>query len=63
MSQRDGYVFVYDITSKASLAKLEPYFELHKILNLDDGRDVPIMLVANKKDLVSQVYNNQFNMS
>jgi hypothetical protein len=32
-------------------------------LNLDDGRDVPIMLVANKKDLVSQVYNNQFNMS
>ena len=52
MSQRDGYVFVYDITSRASLTKLEPYYELHKILNLDDGREVPIMLVANKKDLV-----------
>merc|ERR1711871_1615676 len=49
MVEKDGYIFVYNMMSQQSLEELTPFYELHKQINED--RNVPIMLVANKKDL------------
>jgi GTPase KRas protein len=50
MMDKDGYVFVFALDSAASLAQLEPFFELHKQIN--EGKTVPIVLAGNKKDRV-----------
>ena len=45
-------MFVYDLTNKKSLHYLNEFHQFHDLLNLQEGRQVPIMLVGNKKDLV-----------
>lgn len=50
MAEKDGYLFVFSMDSSHSLAQLEPFFELHQQIN--ENAHVPIVLVANKKDLV-----------
>lgn len=49
MIDKDAYVFVYSMCSKNSLHELEHFFELHQQINAE--RNVPIIMVANKKDL------------
>jgi small GTP-binding protein len=51
MIGKDGYVFVFSLDQPQSLDELHPFFELHQQLN--EGRKVPIVLVANKKDLAN----------
>jgi len=51
MIDKDGYVFVFSLDQPQSLEELRPFFELHHQLN--EGRRVPIVLAANKKDLVT----------
>ena len=51
MIEKDAYVFVYSMISENSLQELEHFFELHQQINQD--RNVPIIMVANKKDLVN----------
>ncbi|GBG24885.1 Ras-like protein [Hondaea fermentalgiana] len=50
MMDKDGYVFVYSVDKKQSLDELDPFFNLYKHINGTDFR-VPIILVANKKDI------------
>ncbi len=55
MMDKDGYVFVYSINSRQSLQELELFYDLHRqINNASPGalHKVPIILVANKKDIV-----------
>ncbi len=52
MIEKDGYIFVYSMTSRHSLEELQHFFELHQQIN--EHRQVPIVLVANKKDLVGK---------
>ena len=52
MINKDGYVFVFSLEQPQSLDELNPFLELHQQLN--EGRRVPIVLVANKKDVASQ---------
>lgn len=52
MIDKDGYVFVFSLDQPQSLDELNPFLELHRQLN--DGRRVPIVLAANKKDLAMQ---------
>jgi small GTP-binding protein len=49
MMDKDGYIFVYSMDSAQSLEELVPFFDLHQQIN--ENRNVPIVLVANKKDL------------
>lgn len=49
MIEKDGYIFVYSMNSRHSLEELQHFFELHQQIN--EHREVPIVLVANKKDL------------
>jgi GTPase SAR1 family protein len=49
MIEKDGYIFVYSMNSRHSLDELQHFYELHQQIN--EHRDVPIVLVANKKDL------------
>jgi len=49
MIDKDGYLFVYSLDHPQSLEELKPFFELHQQIN--EGKRVPIVLVANKKDL------------
>ena len=51
MLEKDAYVFVYSMTSQNTLKELEHFYELHEQMN--DNRKVPIILVANKKDLIN----------
>ena len=51
MIEKDAYVFVYSKISENSVQELEHFFELHQQINQD--KKVPIILVANKKDLVN----------
>ncbi len=52
MEGKDGYVFVYSVDSKESLKELDQFYDLHKSINSGLERNkVPIILVANKKDL------------
>ena len=55
MVEKDGYIFVYNMMSPHSLEELTPFYELHKQMNED--RKVPIILVANKKDLADKDMN------
>ena len=50
MMDKDGYIFVYAMDRESSLRELDPFFELSEQIN--ETRHIPIMLVANKKDLV-----------
>jgi small GTP-binding protein len=50
MINKDGYVFVFSMEEPESLDELNPFLELHHQLN--EGRRVPIVLAANKKDAV-----------
>jgi len=50
MMDKDGYVFVYSVNSRRSLEELESFFNLHQHIN-NSNPNVPIVLVANKKDL------------
>jgi len=52
MIGKDGYVFVFSLDQPKSLEELHPFFELHHQLN--EGRRMPIVLAANKKDLATQ---------
>jgi len=52
MIDKDAYVFVYSLCSKNSLHELEHFFELHQQINAE--RNVPIIMVANKKDLIQK---------
>lgn len=52
MCDKDGYIFVFSLDEPQSLEELRPFFELHHQLN--EGRRVPIVLAANKKDLVRE---------
>jgi GTPase KRas protein len=65
MMDKDGYVFVYSMDSRMSLHELQPFFELHLQINETNTmrshrphpphRSMPpIVMVANKKDLVAQ---------
>ena len=49
MIEKDGSIFVYSMNSRRSLDELQQFYELHQQIN--EHRDVPIVLVANKKDL------------
>ena len=56
MMEKDGYIFVYSMTSKHSLDELQHFYILHQQINevrINEHRSVPIVLVANKKDLVA----------
>ena len=56
MMEKDGYIFVYSMTSKHSLDELQHFYILHQQINevrINEHRSVPIVLVANKKDLIS----------
>mmetsp|Transcript_9367 Transcript_9367/g.18509 ORF Transcript_9367/g.18509 Transcript_9367/m.18509 type:complete len:286 (+) Transcript_9367:757-1614(+) len=50
MMDKDGYVFVYSVDKKQTLDELDPFFSLYKHINGNDFH-VPIILVANKKDI------------
>ena len=50
MMDKDGYIFVYCMDKENSLTELDPFFELHEQIN--ERKHVPIVMVANKKDLV-----------
>jgi GTPase KRas protein len=50
MMDKDGYIFVYCMDKETSLTELDPFFELHEQIN--ERKHVPIVMVANKKDLV-----------
>ncbi len=52
MMDKDGYIFVYSMNSAESLAQLQPFFDLHAQIN--EGKNVPIVLVANKRDVVEK---------
>mmetsp|Transcript_15752 Transcript_15752/g.17779 ORF Transcript_15752/g.17779 Transcript_15752/m.17779 type:complete len:285 (+) Transcript_15752:492-1346(+) len=54
MMDRDGYVFVYSVDSSSSFSGLEPFYSLHKRINESKGNQVPIILVANKQDIVEK---------
>jgi GTPase KRas protein len=54
MMDKDGYVFVYSMDSRVSLHELQPFFDLHLQINESKRPLPPIVLVANKKDLVDQ---------
>nr|CCA19930.1 raslike protein putative [Albugo laibachii Nc14] len=54
MMDKDGYVFVYSMDSRGSLREMQTFFELHLQLNGNKNPSPPIILVANKKDLVDQ---------
>ena len=56
MSEKDGYLFVFDKMDKSSLAELEPYYQLYCKLHPDtedQGIQAPIILCGNKKDLAA----------
>ncbi|CAK4652516.1 hypothetical protein LEN26_012499 [Aphanomyces euteiches] len=54
MMGKDGYIFVYAMDSRASLYELQAFFELHLQINEMKKPLPPIIMVANKKDLVEQ---------
>lgn len=56
MSDKDGYLFVYDKTDKSSLAELKEYYRMYSKLNPQSEAKgpIPIILCANKKDLVTE---------
>ncbi|KAI9908151.1 hypothetical protein PsorP6_016212 [Peronosclerospora sorghi] len=54
MMDKDGYVFVYSMDSMISLHGLQPFFDLHLQLNESRRPLPPIILVANKKDVVER---------
>ncbi|GAB9472834.1 hypothetical protein Gpo141_00010000 [Globisporangium polare] len=54
MMDKDGYVFVYSMDSRISLHELQPFFDLHLQINESKRPLPPIVLVANKKDVVDQ---------
>lgn len=52
MMDKDGYMFVYSMDSRVSLHELQPFFDLHMQINEGKRQIPPIIMVANKKDLV-----------
>jgi len=54
MMDKDGYILVYSMKSRTSFEELTPFFKLHKQINesRSSEKHVPIILVANKKDIV-----------
>jgi len=51
MMDKDGYLFVYAMDREGSAeTDLRPFYDLHTQIN--EGKDVPIVLVANKKDII-----------
>lgn len=52
MMDKDGYMFVYSMDSRVSLHELQPFFDLHMQINESKRHIPPIVMVANKKDLV-----------
>lgn len=54
MMDKDGYMFVYSMDSRVSLHELQPFFDLHMQINESKRQIPPIIMVANKKDLVEQ---------
>ncbi|TMW64509.1 hypothetical protein Poli38472_011389 [Pythium oligandrum] len=54
MMDKDGYVFVYSMDSRLSLHELQSFFDLHLQINESRRPLPPIILVANKKDIVEQ---------
>ena len=59
MGGKDGYIFVYSMADAFSLDELKPYYDLSQDLNApgeygEAGRHVPIVLVANKKDMCAE---------
>ncbi|KAI9907510.1 hypothetical protein PsorP6_002923 [Peronosclerospora sorghi] len=57
MMDNDGYVFVYSMDSRISLHELQPFFDLHLQINESRRPLPPIILVANKKDVVEREPN------
>mmetsp|Transcript_21148 Transcript_21148/g.39311 ORF Transcript_21148/g.39311 Transcript_21148/m.39311 type:complete len:285 (-) Transcript_21148:85-939(-) len=51
MMEKQGYVFVYSVNSKQSLEELDLFYKLHKQINDTNAHKIPIILVANKKDI------------
>jgi len=54
MMEKDGYLFVYSVDSATSLTELAPFYSLHKQINESKENPVPIILVANKQDIVKK---------
>ncbi|OQR95717.1 ras [Thraustotheca clavata] len=54
MMDKDAYVFVYSMDSRTSLHELQPFFELHQQVNENKRPLPPIILVANKRDVIEQ---------
>lgn len=54
MMDKDGYVFVYSMDSRSSLHEVQPFFDLHLQINESRRPLPPIILVANKKDVVDR---------
>ena len=51
MKWGDGFIFIYSLTEKASLSYINT---VKDILDKVKGRECPIVLVANKCDLMSR---------
>jgi len=49
MIEKDGYIFVFSLDQPQSLGELQPFIDLHYQIN--ENRNVPIVLAANKKDM------------
>ncbi|RHY33778.1 hypothetical protein DYB32_001406 [Aphanomyces invadans] len=52
MTDRDAYVLVYSMDSRSSLHQLQPFFQLYQQINEYKRPMPPIVLVANKRDVV-----------
>eukprot|EP00842_Homolaphlyctis_polyrhiza_P001601 jgi/Hompol1/2441/HPOL_006002-RA len=52
MRTGEGFLCVYSVTSRASFEEIEPFFR--QILRVKDAEVVPIIIVANKADLIRE---------
>jgi len=54
MADKDGYILVYSMDEESTLKELQPFFDLHLQLNETKNPMPPIVVVANKADIVKQ---------
>lgn len=54
MMGKQGYVFVYSMDNADSLEELKPFLDLHRQINGENSANIPIILCANKKDIIDQ---------
>lgn len=52
MMHKHAYLFVFAMDDRKSLQLLQPFYELYKQINDDSSTKKPIVLAANKSDLI-----------